>query len=52
MNNEWWIHELIQVNAYYKWQKEGCPQDRDLEFWIEATKEVLDSLKEDYKKSS
>lgn len=28
--------EAIRIRAYHLWQKEGCPDGRDLEFWERA----------------
>ncbi|MCB1158335.1 MAG: DUF2934 domain-containing protein [Leptospiraceae bacterium] len=28
--------QRIQEVAYFFWQKEGCPQNKDLEFWLKA----------------
>ena len=28
--------EDIQKCAYFLWQEEGCPPDRDLDFWLRA----------------
>ncbi len=46
MNNEWWIHEMIQVRAYYLWLEAGCPAEGELQFWLQAEKEILDSYKD------
>lgn len=33
----------IQQNAYYKWEKAGCPQEQDsLRFWREAEYEWIE----------
>lgn len=32
--------EQIQKEAYYLWMADGCPPDRDLDFWL-AAKELL-----------
>lgn len=32
----------IQQNAYYKWQKAGCPQEDSLKFWREAEYEWIE----------
>ncbi|GAC1347759.1 MAG: hypothetical protein NVSMB18_33770 [Acetobacteraceae bacterium] len=29
-------NEAIRIRAYHLWQKEGCPDGRDLEFWERA----------------
>jgi hypothetical protein len=41
MTNEWWIHELIQIRAYYLWVEAGCPANGELDFWLQAEKEIL-----------
>lgn len=33
--NRW---DAIRVDAYFRWQRAGCPDNRDLEFWLEAEK--------------
>lgn len=44
MNNEWWVDQFIRELAYYKWQNAGCPKEGELEFWLEAEKEILASV--------
>jgi hypothetical protein len=34
MTNE--QHAAIETKAYYLWKAAGCPEGRDLEFWLEA----------------
>lgn len=29
----------IKRLAYYRWEKAGCPEGKDLEFWLAAEKE-------------
>lgn len=31
----------IRLEAYYKWERAGRPQGRDLEFWLAAEKEFF-----------
>jgi hypothetical protein len=31
----------IQVRAYYKWEAMGKPIGKDLKFWLEAQRELL-----------
>jgi hypothetical protein len=33
----------VQELAYYKWEQAGCPDGRDLEFWLEAEEEFSGS---------
>ena len=28
--------EWVEQRAYERWQKAGCPENRDLEFWLAA----------------
>jgi hypothetical protein len=38
------ITEYIKTRAYYIWEEVGRPQDRDLEIWLKAEKEILSQL--------
>lgn len=38
------MENAIRDLAYLKWEKEGCPSGRDLEFWLSAEKEIVKSL--------
>jgi hypothetical protein len=35
--------ELIANRAYHLWMSLGCPQGRDLELWLQAEREIVDS---------
>lgn len=44
------IYESIKKSAYYKWLEAGCPNGKDIDFWLEAEKnyykpKVLTSIK-------
>jgi hypothetical protein len=43
MNMESVINE-IHIHAYYKWEKAGKPNNKSLEFWLEAEREICDLL--------
>jgi hypothetical protein len=34
-------HQEIQMRAYYKWEAMGKPIGKDLKFWLEAQRELL-----------
>jgi hypothetical protein len=34
------LHERIALAAYYLWQQEGCPQERDKEHWHRAVEQL------------
>lgn len=38
------ITQYIKERAYYIWEELGRPQDKDLEIWCQAEREVLESL--------
>lgn len=40
----WVIEEMIREAAYYKWQQAGSPDNMDIQFWLDAEKEVLISM--------
>lgn len=48
--NDWRLREDIEEDekirliAYYKWESAGWPEGRDMEFWLEAEKELSDFL--------
>jgi hypothetical protein len=31
--------EIIQRIAYFRWLNAGCPNEKNLDFWLEAKKE-------------
>ena len=33
-------HKRIQRIAHSYWEKAGCPEGKDLEFWLDAEKKV------------
>lgn len=33
--------EYIRVAAYYMWEKAGCPEGREEEFWNQAESQLL-----------
>lgn len=41
----WVLEQLIAENAYYKWQNSGCPPNQDLFFWLEAERELWESIR-------
>jgi len=40
-NISYYKKELISKSAYFKWLDAGCPQNLDLQFWLEAEKEFI-----------
>jgi hypothetical protein len=34
------VHECIKKKAYELWEKDGCPQGRDEEYWLMAEKHM------------
>lgn len=38
------MENAIRDLAYLKWESAGCPDGRDVEFWLSAEKEVIKSL--------
>lgn len=36
------LDERIRIRAYEIWQLEGCPDDREIEFWLRAEHEILE----------
>lgn len=38
------IRERIEKRAYAKWCAAGFPPGRDLEYWLEAEQEILESI--------
>jgi Protein of unknown function (DUF2934) len=39
-NNPFFSHELISARARELWEKAGCPDGRDLEFWFAAESQL------------
>ncbi|QQN63283.1 DUF2934 domain-containing protein [Bradyrhizobium diazoefficiens] len=36
----------VRARAYELWEEAGCPADRDLDFWLEAEREIEDERDE------
>jgi hypothetical protein len=36
------IEDRIRNRAFEMWQDEGCPDGRDLDFWLKAESELLE----------
>lgn len=41
---QWVIDQMVRELAYSKWEQAGRPDDMDIEYWVEAEKEVLENL--------
>jgi len=35
------LHEAIATLARHRWEEDGCPNGRDLDYWLAAEREVL-----------
>lgn len=36
------LHDRIEELAYHKWCAAGCPPGQDMQFWLEAERELLE----------
>ncbi len=34
------LHEAIATLARHRWEEDGCPHGRDLDYWLAAEREV------------
>ena len=41
------LQERIEERAYRKWLAAGCPGGRDVQFWLDAEREVLEEIHQD-----
>jgi hypothetical protein len=39
-------HQAISARAREIWEQNGCPADRDLEFWLQAESEIRERKRE------
>lgn len=35
------LHDAIATLARHRWEEDGCPAGRDLDYWLAAEREVL-----------
>lgn len=42
------LTDYIEVKARELWEKDGCKQGRDLDYWLEAEKIVKSQMKKGY----
>ena len=35
------LHEAFATLARHRWEEDGCPNGRDLDYWLAAEREVL-----------
>jgi Protein of unknown function (DUF2934) len=43
MDNRGAVDQMVRERAYELWQEAGQPKGRDVEFWVEARRQVIHS---------
>jgi len=49
-NKEIDLTDYIRVKAKELWEKDGCKQGHDLDYWLQAEKIIRNQMKKEYPK--